>query len=145
MGPTSHHLTPKQYSKPMTLPLDDIAIVLLPDTDDMRNAWQITSTKRSFTLFAATSRERGEWVQHLAQASGCPLITNPGADTAKLLVALALALTLRALRLHLTLAPPLPSCACCPPLQRTACRRMRRHGCRTTTPRSACTAAAWAG
>ena len=62
----------KKYKNQVQMPLADIGIVSITDTPDIRNAWQITSAKKSFTVFAATPREKAEWVQHLCAMLGRP-------------------------------------------------------------------------
>lgn len=67
----------KKYAKQQLIPLSGINIIQLPDTEKIQNAWQISSAKKSFTVFAATPREKQEWMQHLARASGTAVISGP--------------------------------------------------------------------
>jgi 2-succinyl-5-enolpyruvyl-6-hydroxy-3-cyclohexene-1-carboxylate synthase len=67
-----------QFAKQVVIKLEDINIVDLPDSEKLKNAWQITSSKKSFAIFAETPLEKTQWLKHLATASGLPILCNPG-------------------------------------------------------------------
>ena len=69
---------PLQFSKQQIIPVAGVTIIQLPDTDKVQNAWQISSPKKSFTLYATTLREKQEWMHHLSRAAGTRVISGLG-------------------------------------------------------------------
>ncbi|XP_033112809.1 pleckstrin homology domain-containing family F member 2-like [Anneissia japonica] len=55
----------KKYNKQHILPLEDVRLKSIEDEGNQRNGWQIISTNKSFSVYAATATEKSEWMAHI--------------------------------------------------------------------------------
>ncbi|XP_072044985.1 pleckstrin homology domain-containing family F member 2-like [Amphiura filiformis] len=55
----------KKYNKQHLLPLEDVRLKPVEDDGNLKNGWQIISTTKSFTVYAATATEKSEWMAHI--------------------------------------------------------------------------------
>ncbi|EDO38501.1 predicted protein [Nematostella vectensis] len=55
----------KKYNKQHIIPLEEIKLLTLEDDGNLKNGWQIISTKKSFAVYAATATEKAEWMAHI--------------------------------------------------------------------------------
>ncbi|KAK2145875.1 hypothetical protein LSH36_650g01022 [Paralvinella palmiformis] len=54
-----------KYNKQHILPLENVKLVSVHDEGSLRNGWQIKSPSKSFTVYAATTTEKAEWMGHI--------------------------------------------------------------------------------
>lgn len=55
----------KKYNKQHIIPLEEVQLQGLDDTQITRNGWLIRTTSKSFAVYAATSTEKQEWMAHI--------------------------------------------------------------------------------
>lgn len=55
----------KKYNKQHIIPLEEVQLESLEDSDQYRNGWLIRTTTKSFVVYAATSTEKQEWMAHI--------------------------------------------------------------------------------
>lgn len=58
-------LSKKKYNKQHILQLENVKLQTVPDDGALCNGWQIISPSKSFTVYAATSTEKNEWMAHI--------------------------------------------------------------------------------
>lgn len=58
----------KKYISQHIIPLNDVQIKSINDTDNpkLRNGWLIMSPKKTFCVFATTTKEKLEWMTHIS-------------------------------------------------------------------------------
>jgi hypothetical protein len=54
-----------QYNKQHVMPLEDVKIQSLENDGPWKYGWQIISPKKSFSVYAASSTEKAEWMAHI--------------------------------------------------------------------------------
>lgn len=55
----------KKYNRQHIIPLENVKLSGVPDEGNLHNGWQIISPAKSFTVYAATSTEKQEWMAHI--------------------------------------------------------------------------------
>ncbi|XP_029464309.1 pleckstrin homology domain-containing family F member 1 [Rhinatrema bivittatum] len=57
----------RRYNAQHIIPLEDVTLELLPDTNQVKNRWMIKTSKKSFVVSAASLTERKEWIGHIEE------------------------------------------------------------------------------
>eukprot|EP00045_Choanoeca_perplexa_P001621 m.20937 g.20937 ORF g.20937 m.20937 type:complete len:294 (+) comp11072_c0_seq1:67-948(+) len=65
-----------KYTKQKIISLEKMEFVSLPDTPTLKNAWLISTPGKSFTVCAASPREKAQWLDHLTKATGTEAATT---------------------------------------------------------------------
>jgi hypothetical protein len=55
----------RKYNKQHVMPLEDVKIQSLENDGPWKYGWQIISPKKSFSVYAASSTEKAEWMAHI--------------------------------------------------------------------------------
>jgi len=55
----------KKYTTQHIIPLEDVTLKPLEDSDQYKNGWLICSRGKSFAVYAATATEKQEWMAHI--------------------------------------------------------------------------------
>jgi len=55
----------KKYTTQHVIPLEDVTLKPLDDTEQSKNGWLICSRGKSFAVYAATATEKQEWMAHI--------------------------------------------------------------------------------
>jgi len=58
-------ISKKKYNKQHIIPLENVKLQSVIDSETLRNGWQIISPNKSFTVYAATGTEKAEWMAHI--------------------------------------------------------------------------------
>lgn len=58
-------ISKKKYNKQHIIPLENVKLQSVQDSDSLKNGWQIISPNKSFTVYAATGTEKAEWMAHI--------------------------------------------------------------------------------
>lgn len=69
------HKSVKKYSGQQIFELRDAHVESVPDSGDIKNAFNVFSLKKSFTLMAVSQKEKQDWVIHLEK---CIMYCNGG-------------------------------------------------------------------
>lgn len=55
----------KKYNKQHIMPLEEVSLESIEDTNQYRNGWLIRTATKSFVVYAATATEKQEWMAHI--------------------------------------------------------------------------------
>ncbi|CAB4069520.1 Pleckstrin homology domain-containing family F member 2,Pleckstrin homology domain-containing family F member 1 homolog,Uncharacterized protein ZK632.12,Pleckstrin homology domain-containing family F member 1 [Lepeophtheirus salmonis] len=55
----------KKYNKQRVIPLEEVKLQSLEDDGQFRNGWLICTRGKSFAVYAATAKEKDDWMSHI--------------------------------------------------------------------------------
>ncbi|KJH41425.1 FYVE zinc finger [Dictyocaulus viviparus] len=58
-------ISKKRYNKQRIIPLENVQLEDLPDEGGMKNGWIVKTPEKSFAVYAASPKEKKEWMIHI--------------------------------------------------------------------------------